>query len=492
MEDPVSFGFVNYSVLFLYLAGMVYIGVRLAGKQKTTNDYFLAGRNMPWVVVGMSIFASITSAITYMGVPGLVYEENISFFVGMLMMPVAAPFIIFLFLPFYRELEVTTSYEYILRRFGRSARYTVSGLFLLTRLGWLGTVIYAPALALSVVTGMNIWITILLMGVLGTVYTVLGGLAAVIWTDVAQFIVLVGGAVWVAVTLIINTPDGVTGIMEIAAGTGHLNLLDWRPSLFEMTVSVVAISYFMQFMHDYGVDQVTVQRLLSTRSFAAMARATFLNALFTVVIVGILVFIGLGLFAYNQAHPGLLPETLERDKVFPYYIVHALPVGISGLVITGIFAAAMSSVDSGINSLSTVVVNDFVKPLRKVAASEEHDVWLARILTLFFGGFATGVAFFASSIGNIVKTSQGFIGLFSGPVLALFLLGILTRRGSFAGWVVGTAAALPATMWVQKTTEVHFVYYFPMSFLISFLVGGVISFLISGKEVEPSLTLWKK
>jgi solute:Na+ symporter, SSS family len=492
MENPVSFGLVNYAVLFLYLAGMVYIGVRLAGKQKTTDDYFLAGRDMPWIVVGMSIFASITSAITYMGVPGLVYEENVSFYVGMLMMPVAAPFIIYLFLPFYRELEVTTSYEYVYKRFGQPARYTVSGLFLLTRLGWLGTVIYAPALALSVVTGMNIWITILLMGVLGTVYTVLGGLAAVIWTDVAQFIVLAGGAVWVAATLILGTPDGFSGIMKIAAETGHLNLHEWRPNLYEMTVSVVAISYFIQFMHDYGVDQVTVQRLLATRSFAAMARATCLNALFTVVIVGILAFIGLGLFAYNQANPGLLPETLERDKVFPYYIVHALPVGISGLVITGIFAAAMSSVDSGINSLSTVVVNDFVRPLRKAAASETHDVWLARVLTVVFGGFATGVAFFASSIGNIIKTSQGFIGLFSGPVLALFLLGILTRRGSFSGWVVGTAVALPATMWVQKATDVHFVYYFPMSFFISFLVGGAISFLIRGEEVEPRLTLWKK
>jgi SSS family transporter len=492
MENPVSFGIVNYSVLFLYLAGMVYIGVRLSGKQKTTKDYFLAGRDMPWLAVGMSIFASITSAITYMGVPGLVYEENISFYVGMLMMPVAAPFIIYLFLPFYRDLEVTTSYEYILRRFGRPARYTVSGLFLLTRLGWLGTVIYAPALALSVVTGIGIWVSILLMGVVGTVYTVLGGLAAVIWTDVVQFLILAGGAVLVAVTLILNTPDGFTAIMKVAAETGHLNLQDWRPNLFEMTVSVVAISYFIQFMHDYGVDQVTVQRLLATRSYAAMARATFLNALFTVVVVGILTFIGLGLVAYNQANPGLLPETLERDKVFPYYVVHALPVGISGLVITGIFAAAMSSVDSGINSLATVVVNDFVKPIRTVASDEEHDVRLAKILTLVFGGFATGVAFFASSIGNIIKTSQGFIGLFSGPVLALFLLGILTRRGSFTGWVVGTAAALPATMWVQNATEVHFVYYFPMSFLISFLVGGGFSFMVRGKEVEPSLTLWKK
>ena len=436
--------------MFVYLAAVVGIGAAFAGKQKTTVDFFLAGRKMPWLAVGMSIFASITSAITYMGVPGLVYAENISFYVGMLMMPVAAPFIIFLFLPFYQRLEVTTSYEYILRRFGRSARYAVSGLFLLTRLGWLGTVIYAPALALSVVTGMNVWTTILLMGALGTLYTALGGLAAVIWTDVVQFFVLVGGAVWVAATLILRTPGGVSSIYEISLETGHLNLLDWRPSLTEMTVSVVAISYFIQFMQDYGVDQVTVQRLVATKSLREMRRATVINALFTVVITGILGFIGLGLFAYNHYLPGLIPESLGRDEIFPYYVVHALPAGASGLVITGVFAAAMSSVDSGINSLSTVVVNDFVRPLRgSRAVDDAHDVWLARILTVVFGAFATGVAFFASTIGDIIKTSQGFIGLFSGPVLALFLLGILTRWATFSGWLIGTAVALPATMAIQ-------------------------------------------
>lgn len=490
VQEPVSFGTLNYTVLCLYLSLMVSVGALMAGKQKTTDDFFLAGRNMPWFIVGMSVFATITSAITYIGVPGLVYSENVSTYAGILMMPVAAPFIILLFLPFYQKLRVTTSYEYINRRFGPRARYCVSALFVCARMGWLGTVIYAPALALSVVTGIPLWLAILLMGVLATSYTALGGLAAVIWTDVAQFLILFGGAVLVALSLALNVPGGAPEIFRLARETGHLNLGEWGFHLTRMTISAAAIAYFFQFMHDYGVDQLTVQRLMATKDFAGMVRATVANSLFSVVIIGVLTFIGLGLFAYHQAWPERLPDGLAGDRIFPYYVIHALPQGISGLVIAGVFAAAMSSMDSGINSLSTVVVNDFVKPLRKEARPEDQDVRLARGLTVVFGGFATIVAFFAASIGDIVKTSQTFLGLFSGPVLALFLLGILTRRGSFAGWLIGVGVSIPTTIWIQNMTHVHFVYYFPYSFLTSLIVATVASHVFSSRKSDPELTFW--
>lgn len=490
MTDRVAFGALNYTVLGLYLAIVVAIGLLFAGKQKTTADFFLAGRNVPWFIVAMSVFATVTSAVTYMGVPGLVYSENLSILVGICMMPVVAPFIILLFLPFYKRLNVTTSYEYILRRFGPNARYCVSGLFVMARLGWLGTVIYAPALALSVVTGISIATAILLMGLLATTYTAVGGLAAVIWTDAAQFAILVGGALLVAFSLAFGVPGGVPEILRVASEGGRLNLLEWKPSLTEMTVTVVAVSYFFNFLHDYGVDQITVQRLLATRSLSAMARATVVNSLLSVAVVCVLAFIGLGLFAYHQAWPERLPENVVGDKVFPYYIVHALPAGVSGLVIAGIFAAAMSSMDSGINSLSTVVVNDFVRPLRRAAASDESDLRIARILVVVFGVFATAVAFYATTIGEILKTAQIFLGLFSGPVLALFLLGILTRRGSFAAWLVGVGVAIPSTIAIQRWTEVHFVYYFPYSFGVCFVVGLALSLVFGRPTADRSLTLW--
>lgn len=490
MDTSVSFGAVNYAVLAIYLVGMMWIGIATAGKQKSTRDFFLAGRNVPWIAVAMSVFATITSAISYMGTPGLVYAENVTTYVGPLMMPIVAPVIIVLFLPFYQRLQVTTSYEYIYRRFGPRARYAVSLLFLGARLGWLGTVIFAPSLGLAVVTGIPIWLSILAMGALSVIYTTMGGMTAVIWTDVAQFLILVGGAIVVAGALIWQVPGGLPGIVRVASEGGRLNLHEFWPSLTHMTVTAVALSYFLQFMHDYGVDQITVQRLLAAKDFRGMVRATLMNALFTVLIMGTLAFIGLGLFAYYSTGQGALPKGLSADRIFPYYVVHVLPTGVSGLVIAAVFAAAMSSVSSGINSVVTVIVNDFVVPLRKTARTDHEDVQLARTLTAVIGVFAIGIAFFASTIGEIMKASQTFLGLFSGPVLALFLLGMLTRRASFAGWLVGAVTALTSTVWVQRNTDVHFVYYFPMSFAIAFVVGLAIGAVFPSKHAAEGLTVW--
>ncbi len=489
MTDHFGFSALHYAVLVAYIGTMITIGLLSARRQKSTNDFFLAGRSMPWVAVAMSIFASITSAITFMGIPGLVYKENISFFVGILMMPVVAPFIIYLFLPFYRRLNVTTSYEYIYRRFGPHARYCVSGLFICARLGWLGTVVYAPALAISAVTTIPLWLAIIMMGAISTAYTVLGGLTAVIWTDVVQFLVLTGGALTVAISLAVNVPGGTIEILRIAGEGGRLNLLEWMPRLTQMTVGAVALSYFFNFMHDYGVDQVAVQRLLATKDFRGMVRATVLNSIFTVLIVGMLAFIGLGLYAYHITWPDRLAAEMRSDGVFPYYIVHALPHTLSGVVIAALFSAAMSGIDSGINSIATVMINDFVQPLRRQPGSEASDMRLARALTVLFGLFATGVAFFASQIGPILKASQTFLGLFSGPVLALFLLGILTRRATFYGWLAGVSVAIPTTIWTQYNTGVHFIYYFPLSFALSAAVGYGASCLTQAPPVDENLLL---
>ena len=492
-----SFGSVNYIVLFIYLAAMFAIGLYLSGKQKTTEDYFLAGRRMPWFIVAMSIFASLVSAITYIGAPGTVYKENASFFIGILMSIAVAPLLIIFIYPFYRRLNVTTSYEYIFHRYGMAARFAVSGLFILARLGWLGAVIYAPSLALSTVTGVNIWLAICLMGLLATLYTMLGGLSAVLWTDAVQFVILVGGAIWVAISLVNNVPGGFSHIMNVAREAGKLDVGTWKLSLFKMTGFGLAISYFLQFMQDYGTDQVTVQRLMATKSYRGMAKAAIVNSFFDVLGVGILVFIGLGLFVYYQGSGGALPEEIiaNKDRVFPYYIVHALPTGVSGLIITAIFAAAMSSMDSGINSLSTVIVNDFVRPLRKRARSEHDDVNLARILTLVLGVFAVGAACLASTLGQVLKASSTYLALFAGPILAIFLLGIFTRRANFRGWFIGTIVSITVTFWVQNATfggveklQVHFFYYFPISFGICVIVGYIASLLLGGPKAPVELT----
>lgn len=482
----------NFVVLFVYLGGMLGIGVYLARRQKNTEDFFLAGRRMPWPIVAMSMYASLTSAVTYMGLPAAAYKENISLIVVAVVSPLVAPFLIWIFYPFYQRLRVTTSYEYIGRRFGPRGQRAASALFILARLGWLGTVVYAPAMALHVVTGLSLWTAILMMGAIATVYTVLGGVTADIWSDVFQFVIMVGGAVWIAATLVSRCPGGAAGILRLAGETGHLNVFTWRFSLFEMTGAVVALTFFFQLMQDYGTDQTTVQRLMATPTLRGMSLAIVFNAAVDFFIIGLLLFIGIGLFAYYHADPHLLPEGLGGDKLLPYYIIHTLPDGVSGLLITAILAAAMSSMDSGISSLSTVVVNDFVKPLRRSEASDRSDLLLARILTLAFGALATAVAFYVARAEHIIEAYMRFISLFSAPVLALFLLGMLTRRGRFPGWLVGTLIAIPTTWYVQTFTKVHWVYYFPLSFAVTLFVGYLVSAMMPPRSVPEGLTMWDR
>lgn len=491
MTEHATFSPLNYAILGAYLLAMLGIGALFARRQKDTEDFFLAGRRMPWLVVAMSMYASLTSAVTFMALPSTAYRENISFLVVSFISPLLAPVLILVFYPFYQRLRVTTSYEYIDRRFGRAARFAVSGLFILARLGWLGSVIYAPALALSVVSALPLWLCILSMGLLATAYTTLGGLAADIWTDVVQFVIMLGGVAWLIVALIRDVPDGAAGILRLAADTGRLHVLDWNLSLYAMSGVVVAITYFFQMMQDYGTDQTTVQRMMAIPSMRGVAKAIVFNAAVDFLVVGALLFIGLGLFAYHAAFPERLPEGLAGDRLLPYYIIHALPDGVSGLLVTALFAAAMSSMDSGISCVATVIIHDFVRPLRRGATDEQKDLRLARSLTLGLGVFATGLAFYVSTFDHLIEAYSSIISLFNAPILALFLLGIFTTRVRAGHWMLGTAAAIGVNLWLQRGTAVHFIYYFPASLGTTLLVSYAAGRLQPHTGAPRDLTVWR-
>ena len=486
-------GTINYIVLAAYLLGMLLIGLRFARRQKTTEDYFLAGRNMPWLPVAMSMFASVTSAITFMGLPSRAYGENIALIVVCVISPLLAPILIYCLYPVYRRHHVTTSYEYIGLRFGPAGRYAASGFFLLARLGWLATVIYAPALALSVTAGIPLWVAILLMGLMATLYTVLGGLAAVLWTDVAQFTILVAGAIWVAIDLTARVPGGVPAIMDVAREAGRLHIVDWKLDLFKMTGLGVAMSFFLSLMQEYGTDQVTVQRMLAVKSDRGVVKATIFNACTDVIMVSLLLFVGLGLLAYYTAFPEHMGD-IKPDSVLPYYIITRLPAGFSGLIISAIFAAAMSSMDSGINSMATVIEHDFVRPIRAekrrsgILARPAHDerqrserraVTESRICTLLLGTAATALAFVVTGFDHIIESFATFMSLFNAPVLALFILGMTSKKARLDGWFIGAATAIVATLLLKIVVGVHWVYYFPASFAITWIIGWTVGSLNS-------------
>ena len=460
------FGTLNTSIIIIYLLSMLFIGWLFSRNNQDEEQFFLGSRKVPWLAVAMSMYASLTSAITYIGLPAIAYQENIAL-IGVSIASIAVtPFILRFFYPIYHQQQVTTSYQFIKKRFGPMAQKSVALLFVLTRLGWLGTVVYAPSLALSTATGFSLTTCILLMGLVATIYTTFGGLTAVIWTDVIQFIILIGGAIWISITLIHQVDGGFVNILDSAYDAGKINIFEWPPSLFSLSLPIVAISFFLQLMQEYGTDQITVQRMMATGSQKKTFKSIIFNAGTDLIIISVLLFIGLGLFSFYQTTT--LPESIKPDMLMPYYIMHQLPNGINGLLITAIFAAAMSSMDSGINAVTTVILNDFKD-------NQLNKVLKARYITALLGLFATSIAFYVSSIGGLIEAFYTFMGLFSAPILALFLLGVFNKNAKFSDWLIGLILAIPVTLWLQNVVKVHWVWFFPCSFITSFGVSYIVS-----------------
>ncbi len=465
----------DMGVMLVYMAAMMLVGLFFARRQRRTETYFLADRAMPWGPVALSLYASLTSATTYLVLPSRAYHQNVAIIVAGVSSLLVAPFLIWMFYPVYRRLRVTTSYEYLGIRFGMGARRSASLLFILARLSWMGLVIYAPSLALAVMTAWPIWLCILLMGTLATLYTAMGGLSAVLWTDVFQFLILVGGAVWVAWLLSTGTPGGPAFIFQHAAAEGRLAVFGWRPRLTSTTWISAGLYFFLQMMQDYGTDQVGVQRLMAIRKDRGVMKALAFNAVTDVAMISLLLYIGLGLLAFFATGPGL-PVIAQSDQILPHFIMQHMPAGVAGLLITAILAAAMSSMDSGIHSLSTVITCDLVRPFRP-HWSEHGALNLARGLTLALGLVATLLAFAVQRFDDILDAFSTFMGLFNAPVLALFLLGMTTRRGLFGAWALTLAPAL-ALVWYLRP-HMDWSWRFPLSFALCFIPALLLSLVLT-------------
>lgn len=480
-----------------YFAVVVGLALALSGKQKDIGAYFLANRRMPWLAVSLSVVASVLSALTYLGAPAVAYEENAALVLGLPAVLLAAPLVILLFFPIYRRLQVTSIYEYVGLRFGNRARYAASFFSILQLLGWMGIALYAPAIALSTVTGLDLWSAIIVMGLVATAYTALGGMAAVIWTDVVQFLVLAFGAILITLSLVERVPGGMDRILEMASANDKLPLLDLTFSFSEINGLTVVICYFIIAFGQYGTSQVPVQRLLSIKTFGGMVKAQILDHILEIILLALLFFIGLGLFTYFTLFPDRLAEGIGGDQILPFYIIHALPAGLSGLIIAAVFAAAMSTVDSGIHSMSTLILVDFIQPLRKSALDSRRSLQVARRLTVGLGLLATGSGLLVSQIEGILKAISMVGGYVASPVTALFLMGILTRRGNFGGWMIATClVTIPTQVYIQNFTDTHWIFYGALGMVICLAVSYPFSLTIARLRGLPpadrEYTLWRR
>jgi len=445
----------DYIAVLLYLCAIAAIGGSFYRRHSTAKDYFLGGRAMSWLPVGVSIIAADLSSISVMGTPAWSYSHNIQLLWVTVGYPLVAPIVILVFVPFYSRLNLYTAYEYLERRFNVRVRLLISALFLMLRSWHVAVAVYGPALVINLVTGINVWECILMMGLFTTFYTTLGGMKAVIWTDVIQFVTVISGITLISVIALHHVPGGAVTAFRVARDAGKLNLLNLSTDPKQLTsLWACLIGGAILALAPLTTDQAILQRLFTTKSTADCRQSVIIQAILIVPIIGMLYLAGLALFAFYRFNPSHLHGLTNTDAIVPFFTVSELPTGIAGLVIAAIFAASMAVMSAGINSLTTATTVDFYQRVFRPNAPAEHYAKVGRVGTACWGVVVTLLALLASHAGALAIAYVRISSLLSGPMLGIFLLGALTRRttatGAMAGAVAGSCAAalaLIATQW---------------------------------------------
>jgi len=473
------FGGWNWCVLLTYLASMVGIGVYCSGREKSTDDFFLAGQRIPWWAAGLSIIGTQLSAITFMAIPATAFREDWTRMISNLMIMPTIVLVIYCYLPFFRRLRIYTAYEYLERRFHLSVRLLASALFVVFQLGRMAIVLYLPAIALSAVTGMDVLLCIALMGLLATAYTVLGGIEAVIWTDVVQVLVLLVGALVCAVVVSWHA-GGLATVITRAVADQKLKMIDLGTDPTRMVLWVMIVGGFFTNLVPYTSDQTVIQRYLTTRDERQAGGGLWMN--FAMTLPAALIFYGLGtlLYVHYAGHPEL-PQPQQADRIVPWFVMSELPPGVAGLVIAGIFAAAMSSLDSSMNSVATALVTDFYRRLRH-GVTDLDCLRLAKWLTCLLGGLGTGVAMVMAQveITYLFDFFNSTVGLLGGSLAGVFMLAVFTRRAHAWGALVGLVSGAAATLAIALGTRVQFYLYAAVGCLTCLLAGYLASLLLPG------------
>ena len=488
-----SFGRLNWVVLGAYLVVLIGMGLYFLKREKTTNDFFLAGRRIPWWAAGLSIFGTQLSAITFLAMPARAYATDWVLLILNIGICASAPFIIYLYLPFYRRLNITTAYEYLEKRFHVSIRILGSLSFIVFQLGRMGIVVLLPALALSAVTGMNVFLCIALMGLLSTIYTVIGGMEAVIWTDVLQAIVLIGGALVALGIIIANLDGGFSDLISIGLENHKFNLAhlnwDWTS---DALIVVILGAIFTNSLVPYTTDQAVIQRYLTTPDEKQAAKAIWVNG-FLAIFAGVLfLLVGTGLFVFYKANPQRLVPIEKTDQIFALFISRQMPPGLAGLVIAGVFAAAMSSLDSSMHSISTAVTTDFVRRFRPNLAESTYLLF-ARCLIIALGISGTAIAMLMASIEikYLWDFSLGIMGLLGGTLAGLFMLGIFTRKvGVLHAWI-GAITSFFTLLYVKLGTDLNGLLYGVIGVTTCFVTACLLSRILPTKITKMAgLTIY--
>lgn len=484
-----NFSTLDYSIVIVYLVGVVILGIIISGKQKNSVDYFLGGKQLPWWAVGFSIVASETSTLTFISIPGLAYKSNMMFLQLVIGYFIGRVIVSLLFIPAYYRGEIETAYDFLGKRFGQGLRKLASSIFIVTRVLASGVRLFATAIPVHIITGLDYPTSIAIIGVFTLIYTYLGGLKAVVSMDVLQMFIYIGGAVASMVIIFHFLPNGLDDVVKYSTASVNKfqifnfnfgqNIIEFLASPYTIFGGILGGTFLT--MASHGTDQLLVQRLLGCKTVRDSQKALILDASVILVQFAFFLFLGLCLYAFYQAMPFdklVLKSTglnlSSSDEIFPKFIVENLPTGVAGLVIAGVLASAMGTLSSAISSLASSSYLDLFKTKSTVQNPKKEIFW-SRIFTLIWGIILIGGAMiFRDTKNPVVELGLSIASFTYGGLLGTFLLGIFFKKTNQTDAVIGFIAGILGMVLIIYFTSIAYTWYTIIGVVITLVVANVV------------------
>ena len=483
---------IDFVIFLVFTLGVVVFGCSFFKKGSSADEFTSASHSIPGWVVGMSIFATYVSSISYIGYPGKAFASNWNAFAFSLSIPIASYFAAKYFVPFYRHGGSVSAYTFLEERFGAWARIYASACYLLTQIARMGSILYLLAVPMYILMGWNLHAVIILTSIGVIIYSMMGGLRAVIWADAIQGMILIGGALLCLVILMFSMPEGPMQSFELAIHSTEGNKFSLGAFTSDLTTSTfwVCLVYgvFIN-LQNYGIDQNYVQRYHAAKNDKEAKFSALFGGYLIIPVSALFFLIGTTLYSYYAAGVSYLPDEIAQkpDYVFPYFIVNSLPIGLRGLLIASIFAAGMSTVSTSVTSAATIILADYFKPFFR-GAVERNNLMVLRISSVVVGVLGAVVALAMLSVESIIDAWWTLSSIFSGGMLGLFLLGCVRRRiscvAAFIGCVVGVmviAWISLADMWQLPGVHLHSYLAIVLGTSTIFIVGFLLSLLLFRK-----------
>lgn len=491
---------VDWLMILLYGGGVLWLGWHCSRKQETKGEYFTGGGNMPSALIGISLFVTLMSTITYLAQPGEMIRHGPVVLSSLAAIPIAYIVVGYLLIPVLMRQRVTSAYELLEARLGIAVRLLGASMFIFLRLVWMSLLIYLTSTALVVILGIDDkWIPVVAAccGLVAIIYTSMGGLRAVVITDFFQFCLLFGGAVLTVVFISVKMGGFAWWPSEWVSTWDTQPLYSFDPRVRATALGAILSGLVWQ-VSTAGGDQTAIQRYMATRDARTARRSYLVNSAAVVVVMGLLALVGFALLGYFSAHPEALPPGIDLiengDQIFPLYIAEFLPTGVSGLVVAALFAAAMSSIDSGVNSVTAVVQTDFLDRFRRRPETEEGHLRFSKYLAFGIGVITVAASSLMQYVpGNFLEVTQKTTNLLVTPLFALFFLALFvpfaTALGAIAGCICGIATAVCIGYWdvITGLPGLSFQWIGISALTVNISVACTISYLSSGSRRKKRL-----